>query len=442
MDILSRRCVSALMASLLLFGCGGGGGGGGGAGIPLVGSPTGQTGSGGQSDGGQSNGAQSGGGQSNGGQVAGNTSGGGTQGGTGGTTGGTVPVAATIALANKLGKPARVLVGLSANSTDDMKSQDIHPDIVEHYLVGIVGYGGGWPDWNGGGGAYVTQFAQDAQTYGAVPMFTLYQMTANGEGNVDTTADAAFMDKYWGQVRLMYQLIAKQDKPVLINVEPDFWGFAAGKRSDHDLTKIRAVVSAQPECATLPDTIAGLGQCVVQMGRKIAPKALIGFPPAFWNGTPAEIAAMMQAAGANQADFIVAQTSDRDAGCREVTPRPDGCQNGSDRYWDASNKTSPNFHDSQKQYSDYRAALGNGLPILWWQTPMGVPSDTPGGTDGHYRDNHVDYMLTNTQEYGDMHTFAIVFGPGWGNQTSIATDGGQFARLSAQYLARGGAALK
>ena len=34
------------------------------------------------------------------------------------------------------------------------------------------------------------------------------------------------------------------------------------------------------------------------------------------------------------------------------------------------------------------------------------------------------------------------FGPGWGNQTSIATDGGQFARLSAQYLARGGAALK
>ncbi len=442
MDILSRRCASALMASLLLFGCGGGGGGGGGTGIPLVGTPTGQAGGGGQSDGGQGNGNDS---QSNGGQVAGSPSGGGTQGGNGGTTGGTVPVAATVALANKLGKPARVLVGLSANSTDDLKSQDIHPDIVEHYLVGIVGYdGGGWPDWNGGGGAYVTFFAQAAQAYGAVPMFTLYQMTANGEGNVDSTADPAFMNKYWGQVRLMYQLIAKLDKPVLINVEPDFWGFAAGKRSDHDLTKLTARVSGQPECSTLPDTVAGLGQCVVQMGRKIAPKALIGFPPAFWNGTPVEIAAMMQAAGANQADFIVAQTTDRDAGCREVTPRPDGCQNGSapSYYWDASNKTSPNFHDNQKQYSDYRAALGNGLPILWWQTPMGVPSDTPGGTDGHYRDNHVDYMLTNTQEYGDMHTFGIVFGPGWGNQTSIATDGGQFARLSSQYLARGGAALK
>lgn len=106
------------------------------------------------------------------------------------------------------------------------------------------------------------------------------------------------------------------------------------------------------------------------------------------------------------------------------------------------NIASPNFHESQRQISDYRAALGNGLPILWWQTPMGVPSATPGGTDLHYRDNRVDYMLRNTQEYGDTHTFAIVFSPGGAVQTSISTDGGQFARLSGQYLARGGATLK
>lgn len=432
MNILSRRCISALTASLLLFGCGGGGGGGGGTGIPLVGSPTGPSGTGGQSDGGQGNG-----GQSNGGQVAGNASGGGT----GGTSGGTAPVPATVALADKLGKPSRVLVGLGATSIDDMKSQDIHPDIVERYLVGVGP--GSWPTWNSPDGAYVTFTAQAAQAYGAVPMFTLYQMTANGEGNLSGISDKTFMDKYWGQVRLMYQRIAELDRPALVNVEPDFWGFAASQAPGRDLTKMAAAVNGQPECSTLPDTVAGLGQCFVQMGRKVAPKALIGFPPAFWNGTPVEIAAMMRAAGANQADFIVAQTSDRDAGCREAASPPPECQNGSAPfYWDASNKTSPNFHDSQKQYSDYRTALGNGLPILWWQTPMGVPSDTPGGTDQHYRDNHVDYMLNNTQEYGDMHTIGIVFSPGGSHQTSINTDGGQFARLSAQYLARGGAALK
>jgi len=428
MGILSRRSVSALLASLLLFGCGGGGGSGsgGGAGIPLFGSPTGQAGTGGQN---------------NGGQVAGNTSGGGTQGGTGGTSGGTAPVPATVALASKLGKPSRVLVGLGATSIDDMKSQDIHPDIVERYLVGVGS--GAWPTWNSPDGAYVTFTAQAADAYGAVPMFTLYQMTANGEGNLSGISDATFMNKYWGQVRLMYQRIAEWGKPALVNVEPDFWGFAASQAPGRDLTRMAAAVKGQPECSTLPDTVAGLGQCFVQMGRKVAPKALIGFPPAFWNGTPAEIAAMMRTVGANQADFIVAQTSDRDAGCREAASPPPECQNGSAPfYWDASNKTSPSFHDSQKQYSDYRAALGNDLPILWWQTPMGVPSDTPGGTDQHYRDNHVDYMLTNTQEYGDMHTVGIVFSAGAGSQTSIGTDGGQFARLSAQYLARGGAVLK
>ena len=220
MDILSRRCVSALMASLLLFGCGGGGGGGGGTGIPLVGNPTGQAGTGGQFDAGQNNG----------GQTAGNTSGSGTQGGTGGTA----PVPATVAMANKLGKPSRVLVGLGATSIDDMKSQDIHPDIVERYLVGAGP--GSWPTWNSPDGAYVTFTAQAADAYGAVPMFTLYQMTANGEGNLSGISDATFMNKYWGQVRLMYQRIAAWDKPALVNVGPDFGGPAAPQAPGRDLT--------------------------------------------------------------------------------------------------------------------------------------------------------------------------------------------------------------
>jgi hypothetical protein len=401
--------------------------------VALVGSPAGQSSSGAPSDAGQGSGGQ-GGSTTAGGAPTGN-------GAAGDPNGGAAPVAASAALVAKLGKPARVLVGLGSTSIADMKSQDIHPDIVDQYLVGVGP--GSWPTWNSPDGAYVTFTAQAADAYGAVPMFTLYQMTANGEGNLSGISDATFMDKYWGQVRLMYQRIAEWGKPALVNVEPDFWGFAASQAPGRDLTKMAAAVSGQPECSTLPNTVAGLGQCFVQMGRKVAPKALLGFPPAFWNGTPAEIAAQMRTVGANQADFIVAQTSDRDAGCREAASRPAECQNGSAPfYWDASNQTSPNFHDSQKLYSDYRAALGNGLPILWWQTPMGVPSDTPGGTDQHYRDNHVDYMLRNTQEYGDMHTFGIVFSAGGSHQTSIRTDGGQFARLSAQYLARGGAALK
>ena len=408
------------MLSMLLCGCGGGGGGNQGSGLAgLFGLGNGSQGSNGTGQ-----------------------SGGGTSGTGGGTDGGASPVAATTALVTKLGKPARMLLGLSSGEIDQMKRQNIHPDIMDTYLVGVEGYGPGhsWVAWNSPDGAYLTYTEQINQAYGAISMFTLYQM----QGDLSRINDATFMNKYWGQTRLMYQLIAGLPDlrgPVLINLEPDFWGFLAAKRPDHDATQVPALVNDQPECAGLPNTAAGLGQCLVQMGRQIAPKALVGFPPSFWSGTAAEIGAQMRAVGADKADFIVAQTSDRDAGCFEADPQPAECTKPA-YYWDASNKKSPNFHDSQKQISDYRAVLGNGLPILWWQTPMGVPSDTPGGTDLHYRDNRVDYMLRNAQEYGDINTFAIVFSPGGSVQTSLATDGGQFARLSGQYLARGGAALK
>ena len=430
MIMFFRGCISALVFSVLLFGCGGGGGGGGGQGGGL-GSLAGFAGSGANQG---SNGQSAGG--------AGNTGSTGGTSGAGNTGGSTPPIPATTALVTTLGKPARVLLGLGAGSPIDlMKSQDIHPDIVDTYLVGVGA--GAWPSWNSPDGAYVTYTAQAIQAYGAVPMFTLYQMATSGEGNLSILNDAAFMNNYWAQVRLMYQRIAALGTPVLVNLEPDFWGFVASQAPDRDAARMTAAVNNQPECAGLPNTAAGVGQCLVQMGRQIAPKALMGFPPAFWSGTPAEIGAQMKAVGAHQADFIVAQTSDRDAGCREVPSPPAECTGRSGPfYWDETNQASPNFHESQSQISAYRAALGNGLPILWWQTPMGVPSDTPGGTDQHYRNNHVDYMLRNTQEYGDTHTFAIVFSPGGSHQTSISTDGGQFARLSSQYLARGGATLK
>ena len=401
MIILSQRRVAALLVSLSLCACGGGGGGSDdGSGSP-GGSSAGQTG-----------------------------------------TGSTPDVVATTALVAKLGKPSRVLIGLGAGNTlAQMQSQDIHPDVVDIYLVGVGA--GAWPTWNSPDGAYITYTAQAIRAYGATPMYTLYQMAQDSDGTLNYIANTTFMNNYWAQVRLMYQRLAAFDAPALVNLEPDFWGFVWAQSPGHDPTRLPAVVSSQAECSGLPNTAAGVGQCLLKMGRQIAPKALLGFPPSFWGTSPATIGAEMHAVGAQRADFIVAQTSDRDAGCWEASPPPAECVGRSGPfYWDASNLATPNFHQSQSAISDYRAALGGGLPILWWQTPMGEPSTTPGGTDLHYRDNRVDYMLRNTEEYGAIHTFAIVFSSGGGHQTSINTDRGQFARLFGQYLARNGTALQ
>jgi len=66
--------------------------------------------------------------------------------------------------------------------------------------------------------------------------------------------------------------------------------------------------------------------------------------------------------------------------------------------------------------------------------PSSTPA-TPGGTPGHYRDNHVQYMLTHPTEYTAIGVFAIVFSGGGSTSANITTDGGQFARLFTAYLA-------
>ena len=146
------------------------------------------------------------------------------------------------ALTGALGKPGRLLVGLGAgNPVATMNSQGIRPDILDTYLVGVGS--GQWPSWNSPSGSYVTATAAQADTLGAVPMYTLYQMATNGDGNITDIGDATFMTAYWSQVRLMYQKIGAYGKPTLVNLEPDFWGYVEGKAPNGDPTQLYAYVN-------------------------------------------------------------------------------------------------------------------------------------------------------------------------------------------------------
>jgi hypothetical protein len=331
--------------------------------------------------------------------------------------------------------PNRMLGGLGAgNSIDDIKSQQIHPDIIDTYLVGVGP--GSWPTWNDPEGAYVTYVSANVRSIGAVPMFTLYQMASRGEGNLSALNDATFMTSYWAQVKLMYQKIGASNLPALVNLEPDFWGFVLTGAPGADPTKVPARVTMMSECASQPDNVVGLAGCLLTLGRTYAPKAKLGFPPSFWGRDATTVGNFMRKVGADKADFMVAQTSDRDAGCFELASPPAECQGRGTGpfYWDENNVTTPNFHHDLSEWDAVRSMLGN-LPILYWQTPLGVPSATPGGTPGHFRDNHVQYMLTHGSEYTAGGVFAIVFSGGGSTSANITTDGGQFARMFKAYLA-------
>jgi hypothetical protein len=267
-------------------------------------------------------------------------------------------------------------------------------------------------------------------------MFTLYGMAANGDGNLSGLSSSAFMTAYWANAKLMFQNIAAIGKPTLINFEPDFWGYSQQRATNGDPTKLFAYVNTNPDCASLSNDIVGVAGCLIAMARKYAPLAYVGFPPSDWADDQPPVIAFMNAIGAQHADFITAQSLDRDAGCFEADAVASDCnpQFITTWYLDETNTTTPNYTEYLTSMQNYHTGIG-GLPLIFWQTPMGVPSSTPGGTAFHFRDNHVHYFLTHASELTAVGGLAVVFGTGNNFQTSSGTDGGQFQSLSTAYLA-------
>lgn len=327
-----------------------------------------------------------------------------------------------------------MLIGLGSTAVSDIQSQSIKPDLYDQYLVGVGA--NAWPTWNSPSGAYVGVVASEADSVGAVPMYTLYQMASNGDGNLSGINNSSFMSQYWANVRLLFQQLASYNKPAVVNFEPDFWGYVQQQAPNGDPTQFAAAVTIDSDCSGLPNNAAGIAGCLLHTARLYAPKAVVGFPVSEWGASSSSaVIAFMNQIGAGQADFIVFQTLDRDAGCFEVTPQPSECvRAGSGWYWDESNQTHPNFQDHLSTVQAYHNGIG-GLPVLWWQTPLGVPSSTAGGSSSHYRDNRAHYFLNNPSQLAAAGGVGVVFGAGASGQTDITTDGGQYRTLSAQYLA-------
>jgi hypothetical protein len=141
----------------------------------------------------------------------------------------------------------------------------------------------------------------------------------------------------------------------------------------------------------------------------------------------------MKNVGAGEGDIVVMQTLDRDSGCFEAASEADCMRAGSGWYWDEANVAHPNFQDHLAEAKAFYTGLNR--PLVWWQTPLGVPSTTPGGTPKHYRDNREHYFMTHPSELVAVGALGVVFGAGAGNETDITTDNGQYKTLSTAYLA-------
>lgn len=323
-----------------------------------------------------------------------------------------------------------------------------------HYAY-LVGYGdqGGWPTWNTDGD-YPLYFEQTDATHAVTSMFTYYQLALELENHNDVVlADATRMHQYLADVRLMFQRIADNAKPAAVQFEPDFFGYLMQRASSGtppDMLPAKTHFADVPECAALPETAAGLTRCVVAIGRATAPMARIGFHASMWGSyydvlDPAAdieasgktVADFLDSVGADGIDFVTVETLDRDAGFWETSGGGTTCSvTGGSRgavYWDETTATLPNFAQHLRWVKALTAELQR--PAVEWQTPLGVPSSTCGGTDQHWRDNRVHYFFGHVADLIDAGIAGMTFGTGAGGQTNLATDGDQLKTAATAYHA-------
>ena len=380
-----------------------------------------------------STGGKSGGTGGKSGSTGGSGSGSGSGGsGSGGST--SVPVggkASAADIARKLGREPNFLIGMGNDLPSDYKwetapvySRGAPLDL--HYIY----LSQGWQDWNPGG--YFAQvIAKVDGTKGVTPMSTVYAITGQGENTFGVLVDDSYMTPYWTAAKLLMQRYAEIDVPAIVHLEPDFWAFAEQK-SGGDPTSVPAHL--HPDCQSLPQDVSGMARCWIKLARDNAPKVVVGLHASEWaGGSGNEVGGFLNKLGAAEADIVVIDMLDRDAGCFE-----DGklaqCMRSGTFYLDETNQKSPNY--SERLAFAKQVNTTTGKPILWWQLPFGVPSTTPGGTPGHFRDNKVHYLFSHVQDFVDAGGLGAAFGTGAGDQTFVTTDGGQFdAAVKAYYAA-------
>jgi hypothetical protein len=301
-------------------------------------------------------------------------------------------------------------------------------------------------------GDYVRGFASTCagETPAQIPMITYYQLLQSSgvtEGAPEVTQAATnetFMARYFADWRFLLQQIGMTQ--ALLHIEPDFWGYAE-QTGNAATAEMAAVASANPtDCAAMPNTIAGMGQCMIAMVRKYAPKAMVGLHASAWStnmdvtgntnpsfdvaGEAQKTAAFLTACGESGADFVVVETSDRDAGYYQTVEMKN-------TWWDATNATLPDFHQDFAWVKALTEALNK--PALYWQTPLGNASQN--NTSTHYQDNRVDYFFAHMSELAGAHAVGAAFGAGASECTQPETDGNNFVDKANAYYTAGGQGL-
>jgi len=308
------------------------------------------------------------------------------------------------------------------------------------YLSGGVNTGSGWATWNSGG-AFASYYIQDSVANNITPVFTYYQIrqSAPGNGQAESTGvlnnlqNTATMTAYWNDLKLFFQKAgAFPSTMVVLQVEPDMWGYVQQAAAGDDASTVPAQVASSglPELTGLPNTMVGFAQALVRLRNQYAPNVKLGYHLSYWGtGTDpvyskpslSTIDALATRSAAfygslkTAFDVSFAEFSDRDAGFYQYVY-------GNPNAWWSADDFARNV-----EYLGKFSSLSQ-TRIVMWQVPLGnTKMLAENNTWGHYQDNRPEWLLgdpgrVNLSAYENAGVVAFLFGGGAAG-TTCACDG-------------------
>ncbi len=297
------------------------------------------------------------------------------------------------------------------------------------YLAGGVNTGQGWATWNESG-SFVTRYIKESVARKMIPVFPYYMLLQSkpvggdeAKTDLDHVNSVEVMRAYYADLKLFFQRARQATKkPVVLHVEPDFWGYAQQTSKRDKASTVPAAVASTglPELAGLPNTVAGFARAVVLLRDKLAPNVILAYHMSIW-GTLHDIvyekpssatvrryatrsAAFERSLGA-RFDIAFGEYSDRDSGFYQYNQ-------GNPKLW--------------FKPADFRRHLlymktfvrATKLRMVVWQIPYGnTIMRAENNTWNHYQDNRVQWLLGDSgrkhlRAYRDAGVVAFLFGRG------------------------------
>jgi len=281
---------------------------------------------------------------------------------------------------------------------------------------------GNWENWDTPRGQPAIDFANRASSFGAVPVYTYYELIATSpspwqeDKYMDKLTNASTMNAYFENFKFLMQKITESGVPTaILHHEPDLWGFIhediiAGS-NDPSTVAMQVKGSGHPDAAGYADNVVGFSQALLHIRDIYAPNVVMAIHVSPWVERQLFRADLSQ----TQLDFYLAKhvafngalmvpnrwdvffmdTHDADADWAWLT-------NGQNRWWDftATNTAGLPANFVRSRYVLDELSTGLGMRFFLWQQPNGnTYYKTMNNSNGHYRDNILEYFLPPVSSY-------------------------------------------